>query len=248
LVRDNAGSTGRVNAILTMKWRQSVISPIGLLMTDFQDPDRALAIAYAQAACVQPFTAVWHLDEAIGQSVAQTSEPALAQIRLAWWRETIEQGRWHEHPALQEISVVVPQPLLLLLPALADAWEPLLAPFPLAREALLAYARDRGGALADVMTQLAGAPADAARRLGEGWALTDFARRCSDHETATRALTLAHDRLDRSAIAALPRGLLPLALLAHLARLDARSGLPLRHPVGGRARALRVLLFAIAKR
>jgi hypothetical protein len=53
---------------------------------------------------------------------------------------------------------------------------------------------------------------------GEGWALVDFAHRCSDPATASRASALARRELDRAHIGRMAR---PLRILARLANMDA---------------------------
>ena len=42
-------------------------------------------------ASVRPaFATLWNLDLALADVVATTTEPALGAIRLAWWRERLE--------------------------------------------------------------------------------------------------------------------------------------------------------------
>ncbi len=53
--------------------------------------DRELALLHAPAKVRAALEALWALDAAMGDVVARTSEPALGAIKLAWWRERLEQ-------------------------------------------------------------------------------------------------------------------------------------------------------------
>ncbi len=55
------------------------------------DPERGLILAYAPAAGRGALAALLALDDALAQVLRTTREPALGQLRLAWWREALEQ-------------------------------------------------------------------------------------------------------------------------------------------------------------
>jgi 15-cis-phytoene synthase len=217
------------------------------------DPDRLLASAYANAALRPVLVALWAFDEALGRSLAATREPMLAEIRLRWWREQVEsipndvknadsviaglkaelQGRC-DFAALAEVTV---------------GWAALLDPFPLSQAALELYATLRGGRLFGISAEAIGiAPPPTLQNAGEGWALADFACRCSDQETATLALSMAGDRLAGGAARDVPASLRPLGVLARLAQGDVIDGLPRKHAPGSPRRALRALRFALLRR
>src|SRR4051794_34282993 len=87
-------------------------------------------------ATIRPaFATLWNLDLALAAVVATTSEPALGAIRLAWWRERLEELDEGATPAEPRLRAISGQ---LLgrgirgkdLARLEDAWLPLLEPFP----------------------------------------------------------------------------------------------------------------------
>ncbi len=222
-----------------MKWRHAVKGARASGMTRFINTDIELALNYARAATRPRVAAVFALDEALGQIVATVREPLLAQIRLAWWREQLEAAG---EPASPIARAIAPKDRASIA-KIADGWAVLLDPLPLNETQLDAYARLRGGTIFDVMT----ANADSIG-LGEGWALADFACRCSDQETARRALAMAAARLHPKRLDAVPRDNLPFGVLARLALGDVQDGLPRKYALGSRRRAARALLYALLRR
>ncbi|WP_439546004.1 squalene/phytoene synthase family protein [Sandarakinorhabdus sp.] len=71
-----------------------------------RDRDRWLACLYAPASARAGLIALFALDCELAQLVASTTEPMLGEIRLAWWRERLEELDEGRAPA---------QPLLLAL-------------------------------------------------------------------------------------------------------------------------------------
>ena len=53
--------------------------------------DRELALLHTPAAVRPAFAALWALDAAMGDVVARATQPALAAVKLAWWRERLEE-------------------------------------------------------------------------------------------------------------------------------------------------------------
>ena len=51
------------------------------------DPDRILALSYVPARRRAAVEALWRLDAALGAALGGGSEPRIARITLAWWRE-----------------------------------------------------------------------------------------------------------------------------------------------------------------
>ena len=60
---------------------QDVVTP--------EDPERALALSYAVEGR-DALAALLALDDALARLLRSTREPALGQMRLAWWREALE--------------------------------------------------------------------------------------------------------------------------------------------------------------
>ncbi|MFM9978598.1 MAG: squalene/phytoene synthase family protein [Sphingomonadaceae bacterium] len=186
-----------------------------------EDPWRRIALPYAPPSARPALAALWALDEALGRVVAATTQPLIGQLRLTWWHErlcALDAGERLAEPVLAALAAhVLPMGVTgAALVALVEGWEVLLDDLPIGAEALGEYAAGRGGALFALSATVLGSGAE--RALGEGWALIDFAARCSDPETAERAWQMAGARLDGGI-----SGPKPLRILARLARVRARE-------------------------
>lgn len=199
-----------------------------------------LALSYAPSRSRRPFLALLALDARLAGIVRQASEPMLAQMRLAWWRETLtaERGR---RPA--------GEPLLELLESwageeqaltgLVDGWELLLAEPPMAAALIAKFGEARAAPFAALARLNGVAESDMAARAGLIWALADLANGLSHAGERDAALALAREIAQP--LPRLPRSLRPLAVLAGLARRSlARGGRPLLHGPASGALALRL--------
>ncbi len=203
-----------------------------------------LALTYAPATFRNDFEGLFSFDARLGACVASVNEPQLGLIRLAWWREQIavaDDTRKAVDPDLEHARGltrrrdVTPAHLLRII----DGWSALLDPLPLTPKALGAYASGRGGGLyaaAAAITALA--PIGSA---GEAFALVDFAIKCSDPVSTSRALSLVQDM--REVVSS--RALRPFALLDDWARRDAARLLSGRPPISLQRRALSALTFGL---
>ena len=209
------------------------------------DPERDLALAYApddgrRAA----LSALLALDAALGDVVRSTTQPALGQIRLAWWREQLAKLDSAPPPAMPVLEAlaadVLPRGVTGVdLSRIVDGWDVLIEEEALDDDALDRFGAGRGGVLFAAATSVLGGDRAAAERLGRGWALFDLARHQSDAATAARA-----DRLASEALAGSLRGApRPLGMLALSARLEL-AGVP----QGGPKRAARLMWFGLAGR
>lgn len=148
----------------------------------------------------------------------------LAQLRLAWWRESIGHapGQWPEG-----------EPILATLKswgdkaadaaALVDAWEALTAPSPLPAEAMRTFAQGRGNAAAALARTLGrGSDTEAAEQLGRVWGFEDLAMRLGRDDERAIAATLAAEMPAK--LPRVSRDLRPLRVLAGLARRRRLSG------------------------
>jgi 15-cis-phytoene synthase len=188
-------------------------------MTGPNDPDLGFALQHVPAGQRVAVAALWALDEQLGQIVATTSEPMVGQMRLLWWREALESAV-SGHPVLDGLTSLEAVGIdRASLAVLVDGWEALLDPLPLDAEQLDAYAEGRGTQLFALTSQILGRMAPA--NVGAGWAMADFAFRCSDNVTSSRALDLA-----RAALADIPLHEMARALriLVRLARGDVAAG------------------------
>ena len=180
------------------------------------------------------FSALWKLDLAFADVISTSSDPRLGAIRLAWWRERLEEldtgASAPSEPRLQAVaSELVSRGIGgAELSRLEDAWQPLLAPFPWGA-AQVHGLKLRGAVLFGIGARLMGADPDQTEAAGEIWSLIDGAWHCSD--PSSRELLL--DRATDEHIAGrAPRVVRPLTILAALAISDVLN------PSSGVARAI----------
>lgn len=188
-------------------------------MIEPTDPDRAFALRHVPSGQRAPVAALWALDEQLGQIVASTTQPMVGQMRLLWWREALNSGV-SGHPLLEELTSVRACGVDAdALGKIIDGWEELLEPLPLSEAQLARFATQRGTQLFTLTARIFDVTCpDAA---GSGWALADFALRCSDPLTSTLALKMAGERLASVEPKAIPR---PLRILARLVQADVMAG------------------------
>ncbi|WP_144094990.1 hypothetical protein [Croceicoccus sediminis] len=153
-------------------------------------PPTRLAIAYAPAAARQLWTGFFTLDHRFATIVATAREPMLAQMRLAWWRETLHRpvADW---PA--------GEPLLAALAAwddergalarLADGWEAMIGEPPLDAAAFASLAGAREEAVV-ALGKVFGKGSDGARGAAYRWGLADIAMNLSDETERSRVEAL----------------------------------------------------------
>lgn len=183
-----------------------------------------LALSYAPAATHQPTMALLALDARLAGVVRSASEPMLAQLRLAWWREQLatDPSTWPSgEPLLAALKSWQGERQALV--GLVNGWEEITGQAPLAATALDRLAEARGHAFA-ALAEHVGASADRAPalRLAHGWALADIAAHLShpEEQSTARRLTEAHDW----SRARLSRPMRPLAVMHGLAARAARRG------------------------
>lgn len=176
-----------------------------------------LALVYAPHNAREQTLALLALDARLAHLLRRSREPMMAQLRLAWWRESLGQ------PAEQWPQG---EPLLALLKswnghhgglsALVDGWENMTGPAPLPRTALEAMAQGRGEAFAALAVALGrSSERDAALVLGRAWALNDLAMRLG--HGAERETVLELVRAYPASGVRVSRALRPLMVLQGLA-------------------------------
>ena len=187
------------------------------------DPDRLTALAATPAPVRPAFATLWNLDLALADVVATTTEPPLGAIRLAWWRERLEELDTGGTPAEPRLSAIARQLLRRgisgrELSRLEGAWLPLLDPVPWG-EQVAEGMRLRGRLLFGIGARLLGGRAEDAEHAGAAWSLVDAATHCSDAQS--RDLLFAEARAALADIPrTMPRELRPLTVLAALAAHD----------------------------
>jgi phytoene synthase len=207
------------------------------------DPDLWLASRFIDDAEVRAdVIALYAFDHELARAPQVASEPLMAEIRLAWWSEALDEMFDHRpvraHPVAQALAVAVGRGRLqravldrLIQARIEDALKA-----PLADEDhVLAYLDDVQGALMQSAVALLGGPADAlaVQASARAWGLANARRliapdRLPDAMTPERlrALILQFLREARAAARALPIIAFPAVVHACLAPVYA-SG---RHP------------------
>lgn len=167
------------------------------------------------------FATLWNLDLAFADVISTTTEPALGAIRLAWWRERLEDLDSGAVPAEPRLSAIARQ---LIgrdvsgkeLSQLEDAWLPLLEPFPWG-DSVAAGLELRGRVLFAIGARLLGGRPEDVEAPGALWSLVDGAHHCTDQRSRTCLLDHARAiELPRKPAAAVR----PLTVLAALAAAD----------------------------
>ena len=188
----------------------------------------------------------------MGDVVRTTREPQLGPIRLAWWRERLEEigsaGAAPAEPRLQAVAnELLPRGVAGHdLAGLEAGWVRLFDPFPWTTETGEAIWL-RGNLLFGIGARLLGKPDERVQAAGGLWALVDAARHCSD--ASSRETLLAQARAVARGLAGAPiaRPLRPLSMLAALGIRDCLGGEPFE-PEGTPARALAMLRHRIGGR
>ena len=180
-----------------------------------------LVLSYAGEGQREALEAMLQLDHNLLRITRSISEPALGQVRMAWWRDEILRDRSEgdaepPDPLLRSILRFWREERQELIP-LIDGWEHILFELPLDADAQQAFALGRAqafAALARMSSELVHAE-DAASH-GETWAAAELVM--MGHAMEKRALPLP----------ALPRDLRALAIIGGLSRRSIeRGGAPL---------------------
>lgn len=192
------------------------------------DHDRKVALQQLPRHLRAAFSALWNLDLAFADVVSTSSDPHLGAIRLAWWRERLEeidqQDQTPAEPRLREAARELPKRGASgeELSKLEDAWSPLLEPFPWGEEQANGL-RLRGSVLFGLGARLLGGDPVNAEAAGAFWSLADGAAHCSDPQSRQYLLKEA-----RHALAAIPgrmpRHIRPLTVLIALAAAECIRG------------------------
>lgn len=185
------------------------------------DPERALALTYSPEEVRVSLAALLDLDAALAALLRTTTEPAIAQIRLAWWRERLAELGSAATPAMPVLQAVADHVVARgvageRLVTIVEGWEVLVEAEQLDRSALLEFADKRGGRLFSIAAELLEGPIVSGA--GDGWALADLARHLTVPDEAMLARELAGEFLNRSG--RWPRQTRTLGALAAIARMD----------------------------
>ncbi|MCP8889608.1 squalene/phytoene synthase family protein [Sphingomonas faeni] len=194
------------------------------------DPDRELALTYADPAARPALKALFALDDTLGAILRTTREPLVGQMRLTWWYEAL--GRLDVAPAPAEPVLTALQTSVLpagvsgtMLAAMTDGWEALLEPV-LDAAAVERFARDRGRRVFELAGLILSVSDARIGLAGEGWAMADLSQRLTD--APSRALTRARavEALDAALRGRWPGRGRALGAMALSARFDVSDSPP----------------------
>ena len=164
--------------------------------------------------------------------VRSTREPMLGPIRLAWWRERLEElattGAAPAEPRLQKVErELLPRGVSGRdLAGLEAGWLRLFDPFPWSVETSEAIWL-RGNLLFGLGARLVGQANEQVQVAGGLWALVDVARHCSDADSRKMLLRQARTFAQRLCGTRFSSPVRALSALAAVAIRDCRHGEPL---------------------
>ena len=191
------------------------------------------------------------IDAALGDVVRSTSEPMVGQIRLAWWRERLEEldkGAVPAEPRLQAaLDELLPRGVSGHdLAALERGWVSLFDPFPWdigTAEAIWF----RGRLLFALAAELIDRTDDPIEGAGGLWVLVDAARHVSDAESREMLMSQARTFARGLAGARFSARLRPISMLAQVAMRDVGNW-PKVEPEGAPGRAFAMLRHRLTGR
>lgn len=201
--------------------------------------DRDLVRLYWPAELRPAFDALFAIDDAMGDIVTRSTEPTLAAIKLAWWRERLEELDQAKIPAEPRLQAAAAELLTrgisgTELAELGENWWLLLQTQHLAT--FMRGVAGRGPAIFRLAARLLDVPMDEhLEGAAQSFAAADLGRR--------RIFDLVPLKLGHSKTRA-PRRLRPLTALETLARRDMRTGPPFEREAAP-ARALTLLWHSL---
>ena len=193
------------------------------------DPDRWLASRFiADPAARADVVALYAFDHELWRARARASNPLIAEIRLTWWREALDEifevRAVRRHPTAEALAAAVRARGLPRAPleAMIDGQiEALDAAAPSSADAL-AWADAVEGSAARLAAMILdpAAPAEAAAPAGRAWGLALLLRRGLATREALAAPLAEALAAARAGAGSLGVAALPAALPARLARFD----------------------------
>jgi 15-cis-phytoene synthase len=206
--------------------------------------DIGLALTYAPLPNRGALAALFSIDRAMGDVVRTTKEPLLGPIRLAWWRERLEEldddGTAPAEPRLQQAAAeLIPRGVTgRELAALESGWLRMFDPFPWTVQTSESI-WFRGNLLFGLGARVVGRADERIQGAGGLWTLVDAARHCSDPQSRAMLVEQARSFARGLAGVRFPGPLRPLSTLTVLAIRDCRRGEPFeREGTPGRAAAM----------
>ena len=219
-------------------------SDLGALLSR-TDPDRWLSSRFAAGAGPRgALVAIYAFDNELARAPRAASNPLVAEMRLAWWREVLEEirrgGRVRRHPTALALADACRAHGLDIdqLELLIDARLRELDPRPMELDEALAWADGTGGACARLASAVLDARSDpdAAAAGGAAWSIGRLILTAGLSPDAARAAL--DERLQQA------RGVSAAAFpsVAHAALARARASGKRPSALGDRLRLVRAVL------
>lgn len=188
------------------------------------DPERELALSYANKTARAHLRTLWAVDERFGSIVAGTTETTIGEMRLLWWREALATASDHAaaEPLLETVAVTLADCGAAGSDwgKMAEGWFALLQD-PIEADDLDRFATERGARLFTLsVALLSDATPDWVADYGKAWALTDLSFRIRDRGVADQAKAMAGEIFARATREKWPAALRSIGALAMLARRD----------------------------
>ncbi|MEP3051714.1 MAG: hypothetical protein ABJP48_01870 [Erythrobacter sp.] len=210
--------------------------------TETLPEEMGIAIAHTPVALRSRMNVIFALDQRLGRIIAKSVEPALAQMRLAWWREML-QAPASERPSGDSVLDAIGKSWIgyeKALIALVDGWEELLIDPPLTKGVSMRFAQGRAApfmCLVDEEARTLLIEIHAMR-----WALADLAAKVQSKEERAMLVSIGLN-LEASEKRA-PKELRGLIVLGALSlRALKRGGRPLMEGRGAGLTAFRAALL-----
>ncbi|MBB4210770.1 phytoene synthase [Rhodothalassium salexigens DSM 2132] len=160
------------------------------------DYDRYLTVLCAAPEHRRALFALYAFNQEVAKTREQVTESTLGEIRLQWWRETVDglyAGDARRHPVAEELAAApaagLPQALLIEIidGRVGDLYDDA----PKRFDDLFAYADATGGAVTEAAVRLTGTDARralaVARGVGVAWALVGLVRAFGFHAEMRRS-------------------------------------------------------------
>ena len=207
--------------------------------------EQRIALAYMRGSARDMLAGALALDRRLARIVAHSSEPALAQMRLAWWRDNLSKPV-SERASGDQILDALGRHWLgreRALQMLVDGWEHLLGEEPLSEGAARQFAEGRAGIFLAVAECTGRADsAEGVLKAAQRWAIADAAAHASRDDERGMLVRLGLEQGARPA--QLPGSMRGLAVLDALARRSLKlGGRPLMEGRGAAICALRAGLL-----
>lgn len=215
-------STFKVNEKLTLKSRQNIryIKVMDDHNLSILPPER-LAISYLLPQYRDMLTLLLALNNRILGIYSNMNEVLMAQIRLAWWRDTIKlESKPKGEPLiilLEKVKAEHPDIIIeKILTKVIDGWEILIVTENNITDAeLLDYAMGSGGTIFAAIANICDVSelSEQCKKLGAIWALSNLYS--GHHPSFNSAKKLSHDLLDQIDIVTIAKKLRSLTILAY---------------------------------